>query len=57
MAPAIVEWNRGPLAPLAGRPLEDERVQAEVADVRKVMDIARKAQAGSVSLGVEELKD
>ena len=28
----------------------------QVADVRKVMDIARKAQAGSVSLGVEELK-
>ena len=28
----------------------------QVADVRKVMDIARKAQAKSVSLGVEELK-
>jgi spermidine synthase len=37
LAPAIVEWNRGPLAPLAGRPLEDPRVQVEVADVRKVM--------------------
>jgi biopolymer transport protein ExbD len=32
----------------------DKSVQ--VADVRKVMDIARKAQAKSVSLGVEELK-
>ena len=28
----------------------------QVADVRKVMDIARKAQAKSVALGVEELK-
>ncbi len=37
LAAAIVEWNRGPLAPLAGRPLEDPRVQVEVADVRKVM--------------------
>ncbi len=37
LAPAIVEWNRGPLAPLADRPLEDARVQVEVADVRKVM--------------------
>jgi len=37
LAGAIVEWNRGPLAPLAGRPLEDERVRVEVADVRKVL--------------------
>ncbi len=29
----------------------------QVADVRKVMDIARKAQAKSVALGVEELKN
>jgi spermidine synthase len=37
LASAIVEWNRGPLAPLAGHPLDDARVQVEVADVRKVM--------------------
>jgi spermidine synthase len=37
LAEAIVEWNRGPLAPLAGRPLEDARVKVEVADVRRVM--------------------
>jgi len=30
---AVVEWNRGPLADLAGRPLEDPRVQVEVADI------------------------
>ncbi|XXF79516.1 biopolymer transporter ExbD [Myxococcaceae bacterium GXIMD 01537] len=29
----------------------------QVADVRKVMDIARKASAKSIALGVEELKD
>ncbi len=33
--PEIVEWNRGPLGHLAGRPLEDRRVRVEVADVRK----------------------
>jgi spermidine synthase len=37
LAEAIVEWNRGPLAHLAGRPLEDPRVQVEVGDVRRVM--------------------
>ncbi|MFO1167040.1 MAG: hypothetical protein U1E19_02830 [Rhodoblastus sp.] len=33
IAPAIVEWNRGPLAPLAGRPLDDPRVSVHVGDV------------------------
>jgi spermidine synthase len=37
LAEAIVEWNRGPLAHLAGRPLEDPRVQVDVGDVRRVM--------------------
>lgn len=30
---AVVTWNRGPLAHLAGKPLEDPRVTVEVADV------------------------
>ena len=30
---AVVEWNRGPLAPLAGYPLKDQRVQIIVGDV------------------------
>ena len=30
LLPIVVEWNRGPLAPLAGRPLEDPRVRLEV---------------------------
>jgi spermidine synthase len=37
LAEAIVTWNQGPLAPLAGRPLEDPRVRVEIADVRRVM--------------------
>lgn len=31
----LLEWNRGPLADLAGAPLTDRRVHAEVADVRE----------------------
>ncbi|MBN1210462.1 MAG: hypothetical protein JXB05_36750 [Myxococcaceae bacterium] len=37
LAEAIVSWNRGPLAPLAGRPLEDPRVRVELMDVQRVM--------------------
>ena len=33
MVPAVVEWNRGPLGPLAGHPLEDKRVRIEMVDV------------------------
>jgi spermidine synthase len=38
LVPAVVRWNRGPLAPLAGSPLEDPRVRVlerDVADVLK----------------------
>ena len=33
LVPAVVEWNRGPLGPLAGHPLKDPRVRVEVGDV------------------------
>lgn len=33
LVPAVVTWNRGPLAPLAGHPLEDARVRVEETDV------------------------
>ncbi len=33
LVPAIVEWNRGPLGPLAGHPLKDKRVRVDVGDV------------------------
>lgn len=35
--PEIVEWNRGPLAHLAKRPLEDRRVSVLVKDVARVI--------------------
>jgi spermidine synthase len=33
LLPAVVEWNRGPLGPLAGHPLKDRRVRVDVSDV------------------------
>jgi spermidine synthase len=33
LVPAVVEWNRGPLAALAGNPLKDRRVRIDVRDV------------------------
>lgn len=33
LVPAVVDWNRGPLGPLAGHPLKDRRVRVHVSDV------------------------
>src|SRR5258708_8762688 len=33
LVPAVVEWNRGPLGPLAKHPLKDKRVRVETGDV------------------------
>lgn len=33
LIPAIVEWHRGPLGPLAGKPTADRRVEIEIKDV------------------------
>jgi spermidine synthase len=36
LVPAVIDWNRGPLAPLAGHPLDDPRViiyQGDVAEL------------------------
>ncbi|MSP58783.1 MAG: hypothetical protein EXR72_00295 [Myxococcales bacterium] len=37
IVPAVVLWNRGPIAHLAGRPLEDARTRVELADVARVI--------------------
>jgi len=36
-APAVVEWNRGPVAHLADRPLDDPRVEVVVEDVGRTL--------------------
>lgn len=40
VVPAVVKWNRGPLAHLAGAPLEDPRVQVLETDVALVLQSA-----------------
>src|SRR5918993_725574 len=37
LLPAVVEWNRGPLGPLADHPLKDPRVQVVERDVGAVL--------------------
>jgi len=37
VVPAVVAWNRGPLAHLAGRPLEDPRVTVREIDVAVIL--------------------
>ncbi len=43
LVPAVVKWNRGPLADLAGRPLENERVTVREADVARILKMERQA--------------
>jgi len=37
LVPAVVEWNRGPLAVLAGSPLHDHRVTVREVDVGQIL--------------------
>jgi spermidine synthase len=37
LQPAVADWNRGPLGPLAGQPLRDRRVRLETRDVSLVI--------------------
>jgi spermidine synthase len=41
LVPQVVEWNRGPLGPLAGHPLRDRRVRIELGDVGALIAAAR----------------
>jgi spermidine synthase len=43
LVPGLVEWNRGPLAGLAGRPLDDPRVRLQGGDVGRRVGEARGA--------------
>jgi len=43
LVPEVVAWNRGPVAHLAGRPLDDPRVRIQFRDVAAVVAEARGA--------------
>jgi spermidine synthase len=38
LVPAVVAWNRGPLAHLAGHPLQDNRVTVREVDVARILE-------------------
>ena len=52
LVPAVVEWNRGPLGPLAEHPLKDKRVRLEVGDVGDTLRSGR-SQFDAVLLDVD----
>jgi spermidine synthase len=52
LVPAVVEWNRGPLGPLAGHPLKDKRVRVETGDVAGTLN-SRLGQFDAVLLDVD----
>jgi spermidine synthase len=52
LVPAVVEWNRGPLGPLAGHPLKDKRVRVEMGDVAVTLS-SRSGQFDAVLLDVD----
>jgi len=43
LVPAVITWNRGVLAELAGRPLEDPRALVELSDVAALIRTRRQA--------------
>jgi spermidine synthase len=56
LVPAVVEWNRGPLGPLAKHPLKDKRVRVEMEDVAVLLS-ARVGQFDAVLLDVDNGPD
>src|SRR5258708_15532994 len=52
LVPALVEWNRGPLGPLANHPLKDKRVRVETGDVLVTLR-SRLGQFDAVLLDVD----
>lgn len=43
LVPAVIAWNRGPLAGLAGHPLEDIRVSVREIDVARILKTEQQA--------------
>lgn len=52
LVPAVVEWNRGPLGPLAKHPLKDKRVRVATEDVVVTLS-SRLGQFDAVLLDVD----
>jgi spermidine synthase len=54
LIPEVVEWNRGPLGPLAGHPLDDPRLTVDARDVAVVLrDPASAGRFDAILLDVD----
>jgi spermidine synthase len=56
LVPAVVEWNLGPLGPLAAEPLKDPRVQVDTNDVAVTLR-SRLGQFDAVLLDIDNSPD
>ncbi len=56
IVPEVVEWNRGPLGPLAGHPLDDPRTDLVIGDVADVIRDS-KSRVDAVLLDVDNSVD
>ena len=56
LVPEVVEWNRGPLGPLAGHPLNDPRTDLVVGDVADVIR-SSKSRFDAILLDVDNSFD
>jgi spermidine synthase len=48
LVPAVIDWNRGPLASLARRPLEDRRVEVRSGSVIDILSISQHSFDGII---------
>ena len=56
LVPEVVDWNRGPLGPLAGHPLDDPRIHLVLGDVADVIRDSR-SRFDAVLLDVDNSPD
>ncbi len=56
IAPAVIEWNRGPLSHLAGHPLRDPRVTVVERDVAEAIRAKREAYS-AILLDVDNIPE
>ena len=52
LVPEIIEWNKGPLGEVAGRPLNDERVRVYLGDVAELF-MSKQASYDAILLDVD----
>lgn len=48
LVPAVIDWNRGPLANLARRPLEDRRVEVRSGSVIDILSVSQHSFDGII---------